>query len=211
MRWLITLSLWLLAAPLQAQTLEALVHTSPRCPSVQKVQREALRHHHLDGPVDPWTGRARWSNAIPQLDAEVRWLDQHDDRADYREDLGTGAPGVGLLAPDDIRQQFVSGSRTQRVWRLRARVELGKLLFDPREVQIAAQTRQLVKARQEVLHEVTRRYHARMKHQLQLAITSPDDIEVALKLWIALQEDTAMLDALTGGWFTQQRCHEVQP
>src|SRR5690606_21099546 len=122
MRWLITLSLWLIAAPLHAQTLEALVDASPRCPGVRQVQREALRHHQLDGPVDPWTGRARWSNAIPQLDAEVRWLDQHDDRADYREDLVTGTPGVGLLAPDDIRQQFVSGTRTQRVWRLRARV-----------------------------------------------------------------------------------------
>ena len=65
-------ALWVAGRLAPGRTVAASAQAHYTQARISEVQREALRHHQLDGPADPWTGRARWSNAIPQLDAEVR-------------------------------------------------------------------------------------------------------------------------------------------
>lgn len=93
--------------------------------------------------------------------------------------------------------------------------DLGNLLYNPEEIDISKEARELAELRDNILKEVTQFYFRRRHLQLEILSdqkttpnpspekppTNPsDDIRKQLEL----EELTAQLDALTGGWFSQQ-------
>lgn len=194
---------WIVLCPMTASAQDLgdlLKHLSP-APDIQRVQHHALLHHRLLKLDDPRL-RMRLSNLIPQVDLELGWITQLDQERRYREDLNR--LDGGSMHRDFIRQDALTTEDTRRTVRVRLRLDLGKLVFDPREVQWRRHQRMHHQARQQLLRTVNHVYWQRKKHQLQLLLVDKDDLEQVVHHHIQVQFLTAQLNGLTGGWFGRQ-------
>ena len=54
------------------------------------------------------------------------------------------------------------------------------------------------------MNEVTRTYFERRRLQIEIMASPPNDLKVSLEKELRLQELTADIDALTGGYFSKQ-------
>lgn len=95
--------------------------------------------------------------------------------------------------------------------------ELGDLLYNPDEIGISKEARALAELRDDLLKEVTQTYFRRRHLQIDLFIDQEElkSAEIGLKekmqlaqkqfrMQLELEELSAQLDALTGGWFSKQ-------
>ncbi|MEM1348248.1 MAG: hypothetical protein AAGI01_06830 [Myxococcota bacterium] len=170
-------------------------------PQVGEVQRMALAYHRLDGALDVWSRRARWSGAAPDLEVRTTWQHTDGDTLEYREDQVRG--DTGLMLRDFVQNDLEQARQRRRITIVRARVELGRLVFEPREIQAAREASRRRLDRDRLLVRVAQVYHARRADQVRYALTPEEDVESRVLLLVEIQEHTATLDALTGGRFSR--------
>jgi hypothetical protein len=174
---------------------------APHEPTERQTRAAALRHARLAGPLDTWSDRARLANLVPTLELRATATRRHDAQTEYREDQVRDANGDFFV--DDARQDV------DRLWRegdglvLRARLDLGRAIFDPAELQAARVTDQLRQRRAALGARVAELYWRRRGHLARLRLTDPDDLERRVELLALISRDTASLDALTGDWFSR--------
>jgi hypothetical protein len=77
--------------------------------------------------------------------------------------------------------------------------DLRELAFNPSEVQVYG----LVGIQRDLILEVTRTYFLRRQLLVRLALRPPADQLARATLDLRVEEYTAILDALTGGWFSR--------
>jgi hypothetical protein len=77
--------------------------------------------------------------------------------------------------------------------------DLRELEFNPSELQVYA----LVGYQQDLIQEITRTYFMRRQLQIRLALRPPQDLVTREILDLRVAEYTAILDAMTGGWFVR--------
>jgi hypothetical protein len=75
--------------------------------------------------------------------------------------------------------------------------DLRELGFNPSELQVYS----LVGYQQDLIQEITRTYFMRRQLQIRLALRPPQDLVTREILDLRVAEYTAILDAMTGGWF----------
>ncbi len=173
----------------------------PNEPTERQTRAVALRYAGLSGELDPWSGRARLSNLIPTLELRATSTRRRDAQTEYREDQVRDANGDFYI--DDARQDV------DRLWRegdgltLRARVDLGRVIFDPAELQSARLVEQLRARRARLGERVAQVYWARRRLIARLRLADPDELEERVDLLADVAQHTAELDALTGDWFTR--------
>ncbi|MCC7542534.1 MAG: hypothetical protein IT379_40330 [Deltaproteobacteria bacterium] len=160
-----------------------------REPTVAQVQARALRYFEVH-PEAVASLRSRTTSraALPEL------------RLGYHLDLTTDAEayvGAGSLEgerADNDRSLRGHRAGAELVWNLPGAV------FDPAELSSYA----LTGVQLSVLREVTRLFYTRRQILLGLAIDPPADPRARLALELRVEEQTAMLDAMTGGWFSRE-------
>jgi hypothetical protein len=155
-------------------------------PSVRETQDAAIRYAGIDGdrPAS-WRRRARVAGAAPELLAEYRRAAATD------RTLGSQASGNVDYSGLDREDRYTA----------RARWELDRLVFNPDELRVAAEAIEVVELRQAVVDQVTRLYFERRRQQIEL-LRPALDLDARLPLELRIQELTASLDGLTGGWFS---------
>jgi hypothetical protein len=62
----------------------------------------------------------------------------------------------------------------------------------------------MVQLRDDVLNEVTRIYFERRRLQVEMLLSPPERVEDKIEKELRLQELTASIDALTGGFFSEK-------
>ncbi|HQM53014.1 MAG TPA: hypothetical protein PLI86_07830, partial [bacterium] len=77
-------------------------------------------------------------------------------------------------------------------------------LYNPDQVRISDEARDLVELRNDVLEEVTQFYFQRRNLQIDLLLSPAEELRERLRLELQLQEVTANIDYLTGGYLTQR-------
>ena len=82
--------------------------------------------------------------------------------------------------------------------------DLGDFLFNPDQVRISDEARDLVELRNDTLETVTQFYFQRRQLQLDLLLSPAEELRERLRLELQLQEVTANIDYLTGGYLTQR-------
>ena len=115
--------------------------------------------------------------------------------------MGSGARDVNNTETGDSR---VTDSANAGRLTIQARWELDRLIFEPGEMDVAREAVRMANLRDRVLDDVTRRYFERRRLQVELELTPPTDLNDRIKKELRLQELTADIDALTGGWFGQK-------
>lgn len=205
-----------LGVPCAAQAQPAAVDRVERVlakePPIDRVQRAALEANGYAGDdLDRWSSRARWSHLLPQVKGQVAWLDQRDYKARYREDLDTDEAGTMLR--DGAQNYFYDDARLRTVYSVEVRWDLSGLVYDRSETTIAREVRQRRAARQSLLEDVTQAYFMRRQHLLERALTPSQQWRRHLEIQLDIDRQTARLDALTRGWFSNavQRAGEGGP
>jgi hypothetical protein len=167
-------------------------------PPVEAVHRVALGYLDL--------GRAR----ITRLQRNVA-------RRGLLPELAIHGDYGGFRADDEDRDDtvFASGARFELLDRLNERGrdfgvgvdlswDLGSTVYNPDEIDVSKEVRELIELRDEVLDEINQLYFERRRVLLERArLADPTSLE-AERLALRARELAAGLDAWTGGWWSRQ-------
>jgi hypothetical protein len=159
-----------------------------REPTVNDCVQQALAYFRLSpDEFDGYRSAARARGLVPTLAAGYR-LD--DNRIAFGSDRAITEPWRIDTATD------------QRIHAISAGLifNLGDLVYNPAEVQIYG----LVGVQRDIMLETTRTYFLRRQLLLRMATRPPEDPIAYAALELAIAEYTALLDVLTGGWFSEQ-------
>ncbi|UCB57189.1 MAG: hypothetical protein JSV30_00950 [Candidatus Omnitrophota bacterium] len=150
-------------------------------PTIREVQEAAIRYAEV---VHPKVFKAlrrdsRLRGFLPTISLDY-------DKTVY----GSSNNKVGFVGPRD--------------WGLSFSWDVGELLFSEQTRLVDSNIRLAVQLRDDILDEVTRLYYERRKLQTELIVRPPKKTEDKLAQTLRLQELTANIDALTGGYFSRQ-------
>ncbi|QQR91174.1 MAG: hypothetical protein IPJ88_05425 [Myxococcales bacterium] len=156
-------------------------------PKVAEVVRQTLEYFRVSPEnFDGMREAARHRAALPLLAGGYRF-----DTSDYSrfEQQVQTAPRQNDENTNSQAHAFTIGA----VWDLR------ELVFNPAEVQVYG----IIGVQRDLLLEATRTYYLRRQLLLRLLLRPPEDEVAREALKLRIDEFTALLDVLTGGWFSQ--------
>ena len=181
----------LVAAPTAARaddddaSLRALARLERDEPAVREAVAAAVKHAGLGGrPEAGMKRRARLAAALPTLSLKVG------------RDTAWAETDATAMVVGDVEHDMVLEARA--TWRL------DRLMFDDTELRVASLSQQRAKARAAVAAQTTSLFYKRRAAQVEALWHPPETIEEAVRRELVLDELTAQLDALTGGWWAQQ-------
>lgn len=161
-------------------------------PTVQVVQQVAMRYAALNPEVfQSMKSRSRLQAILPQLTVRATKDDDQESRSLTR--FGE------TNTPQDISATTTLGDDLQLY--AEARWKLNETIFNYQETAVMRENRYSAKERQKLLQTVTQVYFERKRSVLKLAQLKGADRELES---LKVDQMNAELDALTGGWFSQQ-------
>lgn len=158
-------------------------------PKVAEVVDVALRYFRVHPEVmDELRSKSHTRAFLPLLATGFRF----DDDRYARVETQRPDPNLNIDESTNTRQNAIS---VGAVWDLR------ELVFNPAEVQIYG----LIGVQRDIMLEATRTYYLRKQLVLRKLYKPVEDPMAAAALDMRIDEFTAILDVLTGGWFSKQQ------
>ena len=165
----------------------ALAALKAKEPPIEAVQSEALKHFGVNPErVAGMRAAASWKAAVPTFEVsggatgatidDTTVLDEYDPSKPW---VTRGASGSALEL------------RTTLAW------DLPRFVFNAEELDVVA----LADVQRDVIARVTQLYFARRR--LQLALLSEKDPTRRLTVELRIEELSALLSGMTGGWFAE--------
>ncbi len=157
-------------------------------PTIGQVQQTAMRYAEVEPEkIQRWRRQASMKALLPTLDVSA-----NPNLTDFRHwDSGTN--------PDSL----LKGERDTE-WNTSITWDLGDLIWNDDQTSIDVRSKLMVQLRDDIMDDVTRTFFARRRAQVELLTAPPGDPKAQLDKELRLQELTARLDGLTGGWFSRQ-------
>lgn len=150
-------------------------------PAIQEIQKEAVKYAEVyPEKISRWRKQARLRALVPELSL------------DYDKTVTTA------LGASYDRVQV-----GPRDWGLSLKWDIGDLIFSPEQTSIDVRSRLMVQLRDDILNEVTRLYFERRRLQLEL-VEHTLDTKPRKDKELRLQELTALIDGLTGGYLSRK-------
>lgn len=199
-------------------------------PTVQEVQEVAMRFAEVHPDlIEGWRKGAKYRALLPEftlsLDQDTKAQSEYlrsyrtEDRTrdftkSYDKTEITPNTAYQIDDYDEIKSEVDHRRWSVYSWgdefehkrsvELKFKWDLGDFLYNPDQVRISDEARDLVELRNDVLEEVTQFYFQRRNAQIDLLLSPPEDLRDRLRMEIQLQEVTANIDYLTGGYLTQR-------
>jgi len=169
-------------------------------PNISEIQQAAIKYAEVEPEkILRWRKQAAKRALLPHLTVS---MDRDNNRTasssiwgTYGNSTGTGKYYVG---PDD------ETSYDNKNWGISLTWELGDLIFSDDQTNIDVRSRLMVQLRDDVLDEVTKLYFERIRIKMELDDLSIEDRKKRFEKELKIQELTAYLDGLTGGYFSRQ-------
>ncbi len=164
-------------------------------PRIRDVQKAALEFFKVSGDtLEGFRTAARWRALMPSVSAGYSYLDSQDvkystDQVEWSEPF-----------PYDPQVHDINNG-IGRAYSAGASWNLSSLVFDSNELE----TYGLVGIQEDVLKEITRLYYTRQHNILAIVLDPPVDVRARASLILRTREIEAMLDAMTGGKWTELR------
>lgn len=175
-------------------SLESLLGRYAHEPSVEKVQRAAVRLVMAEA-----SGPRRWLRRA----ARAAWLP--------KVQVGTGLQQrreEGLDQQAGTASRLRAGAANQLAYEIKLSWDLPRLIFDANTLRVMQQAQRIAELREQVVLQVTRLYFERRRLQLERQLRPATIPATALRQELRLAELTALLDALTGGLFSPERAQQ---
>ena len=176
--------------PLHAETKQEALERLKGEPTCPQVQKEALAYFSINKErINSFRRGASAKAAVPVLEVSGGYVDSKLDESTW-----------DYIAYDT--DQWLSKGAGGRAWDARGKLSwnLPQLVFNAEVLDVAS----LAGLVQSVLKEVTRLYYMRRRLQLDLILNPPADEATRLTKELRLEELTALLDAMTGGYFQRE-------
>ncbi len=163
-----------------------------REPSVREIQKATIRYADVtNGKIKRWHLASRLKAFVPDLsmgkDISVR-NNIDIDRA------GTTQPDVFIAGPDS----YSRGKDISLNWKL------SSIIFSSDQTSIDSREKLMVELRSDVLSEATRLYFERRRLLMELYLNRPETNKDYLEHLLRIDELTAYLDGLTGGYLSKE-------
>jgi hypothetical protein len=146
-----------------------------------------------------WRKQAARKAILPKVSIG---MDQDLDRTTSSNIWGTyssnGTPGRYYAGPDDITKY------NQKNWSVSLTWELGDLIWSDDQTNIDVRSRLMVELRDDILDEVTKLYFERLRVKMEIDALGIEERKKRAERELKVQELTASIDALTGGYFSAQ-------
>jgi hypothetical protein len=169
----------------ESRALDKLRQTFAREPTPAEVLVEAMQYFRVHPATADSLRASTHARALLPVLSAVGTYNSYGDASAQSVTITNPANTV----VNDYNQSF--NLAVGAAWDLR---ELG---FNPSELQVYA----LVGYQQDLIQEITRTYFMRRQLQIRLALRPPQDLVTREMLDLRAAEYTAILDAMTGGWF----------
>ncbi len=182
-----------------AHRLEALWHAEP---TPAQVMFAALIYHGLnDLDVDGWHTRLRLSHLAPQVRGRLIYAQRRTDRetVTWQFGLERHEPAINFIDDQDLYADIL---HPELSWDVYATWDLAKALYDPAEINIERVVQQNRKTRQRLIGRIVRLLVKRRALQLRAAMSPNTSQKKAIMDALALEELTALLDGMTGGFYS---------
>lgn len=159
-------------------------------PKIKDIQQAAIRYAEVEPEkIKRWRKQAAKKAALPQVSVG---LDRNVT------DLWHWETGSSTKFDDDILRKGRDGLE----WSVRLAWDLGELIWNDDQTSIDVRSRLMVELRDDILDEVTRLYFERIRVKMELDNLSIEDRKKRFEKELKIQELTASIDSLTGGYFS---------
>lgn len=161
-------------------------------PTISEVQNAAVEYAEVHPrKIQEWRAAATRQALLPTLS-----LGGHVSE-DENVDIDRG----GTNDPD----RFISGpAEKNHFWSVGLSWDLGNLIWNDDQTSIDTRSKLMVELRDDVLNEVTHLYFERRRLQVEMALAATRDLPVQIEKELRLEELTANIDALTGGYLSKR-------
>jgi len=181
---------------------EVLAHFAGE-PSITDVQNAAMRYAQINpAQFVMWRENAK-SKALAPDKLEMKVVYDTDDDTDYARSRSISLTGGTVtVGPDDETW----GHDTDSDWKyeIKMRWNPQDYMFNSDMLKVAAETEDQVELRQDILQEITTLYFDRRRLQVEIVMEPNVSVRQDLTRKIRMDELTAVIDGLTGGYFSQQ-------
>lgn len=159
-------------------------------PGVLRIQKAAIKYAEVGPEKIEWMRNAVKSRAwFPELDVDI----------DYDEDNNINIDR-GSSSVSDV---FIAGPQDRSWgWGISLNWDLGDIVWNDDQTNIDVRSRLMVQLRDDILTEITTLYFERRRLQQDI-INKPVNEQNATAKLMKLQELTARIDALTGGYLSK--------
>lgn len=155
-------------------------------PSAREIQKRVIRYADVaNGKIKRWHALSRAAGVLPSL--------SFGKNLDRSTSIGTYG-GKYIMGPEDV----------SKGWDADVRWDLGDMLYNSDQTSIDSREKLMVELRQDLLSEATRIYYERRRLQIDLVFTPPVSEQEHLENLLRLDELTALLDAMTDGFFSKK-------
>jgi len=159
-------------------------------PDIKEVQQAAIKYAEVgQEKIKRWRKQASKKAILPKVSAGL-----------YRDsgDLWHWETGSTTKTDDDVLRK----GRDSLNWSVSLSWDLGELIWNNDQTSIDVRSRLMVELRDDILDEVTKLYFERMRVKMEINNLAVEDNKKRPEKELKLQELTASLDALTGGYFS---------
>ena len=199
----ICLAAALLAVPLSAsaQSAQEVMARFSHEPTIDETLNAAFEYAGLNGDrLESMYTRAGAANALPKvLSYELTYKDQDKDRP---QGVMTFEDGKD----DEWKSYKATEYKESQVYlqhKVKAQWDLSKVVYNSDQTRVVSAMTSSVEKREKLQKSISKAYFARRKLQIDMLLNPPDSTEEILKKQLQIDEHTATLNALTGGWFVK--------
>lgn len=166
-------------------------------PSIRDVQKMAIAYARVNPKkIGAWESQAQKKAWLPQLSMGLD-SDRNRTISDNVYGSYTGG-GQAYTGPRD--KTFYSNLG----WDVSLSWDLGELVWNPDQTSIDSRSKMMSELREDILNEVTRIYFERRRLQIEMLRRQGDQDEFYIERKMRIDELTALIDALTGGEFSEE-------
>jgi outer membrane protein TolC len=166
-------------------------------PSIRDVHQMAIEYARVNPrKIASWENQAQKKAWMPKLSMGLD-SDRNKTLSDNIYGSYTGG-GQSYIGPRD--KTFYSNFG----WDVSLSWDLGELIWNPDQTSIDSRSKLMSELREDILNEVTRIYFERRRLQIETLKGSAQYDEFCLEKKMRIEELTALIDALTGGRFSEE-------
>jgi hypothetical protein len=168
-------------------------------PKIGEIQKAAVRYAQVDPEkIKEWRRLAAKRALLPSLSIGMDRDHNRTVSSSIWGIYGNGStPGRYYIGPDDQTRYRNNNLSVSLTW------ELGDLIYSDAQTSIDVRSRLNTQLRGDILDEVTKLYFERLRVKMELDNLSIEDRKKRFEKELKLQELAALLDGLTGGYFSQ--------
>ncbi len=172
-------------------------------PTIEATQEAAVNYAGLSSDrLEGLYTRSGASRALPKkVYYEWTYRDQDRDRPQKQTKF---SDNTDVSKWDTITQTSYQEDTDYMQHKVHAEWELSGLIFNSDQLRVVSQMNSATKTRDSILKNVTKVYYQRRKAQIDMLTNPPSDVAARLNAELKIQELTATLDSMTGGWFSEQ-------